>query len=177
LVTQTVNALEQLLDALEKRATPPSAEALQSVSEALAAIFQLKPDEVAILEILPAGKMLRFVIPQKLHPAGPIPLSSSSALAARTARMRRTAVINNFSSLPHATVFEAVPLGRRRQEPIHKIVSAPIVRDNRVIGVAQLCRKGLSPLAAGPDFTAADASKLNSLTDLLARFLALTRRS
>jgi hypothetical protein len=128
-----------------------------------------------VLEILPPGKLLRFVIPEKLRAAGTIPLNSNSALAARTARLRRADIVNNFPSFRHATVFEGFPLGRRSEEAIQKIVSAPIVRDNRVIGVVQLCRKGISPMDAGPDFTASDLAELRSLDDLIARFLAFSR--
>lgn len=173
--THTATDLEKLLDEMEKQATPLSMEDLERVSEALAGIFRLKDDEVAILEILPPGKLLRFVLPAKLHVVGTIPLNSSSALAARTARLRRADIINNFPALPHASVFEGVPLGRRSDEPIQKMLSAPIVRDNRAIGVVQLCRKGISPLDAGPDFTSKDLAELKPLTDLLARFLALNR--
>jgi GAF domain-containing protein len=175
--TRTATDLGKLIDELEKQAAPLSAEDLERVSEALAGIFRLKTDEAAVLEILPPGKLLRFVIPAKLHAVGTIPLNSSSALAARTARLRRADVINNFTSLPHASVFEGVPLGRRYDEPIQKILSAPIVRENRVVGVVQLCRKGISPLDAGPDFSAKDLAELQVLNDLLARFLSLHRPS
>jgi GAF domain-containing protein len=177
LATRTASDLEQLLDELDKQPAPPSAGALQRVSDALAGIFRLQPDEVAVLEILPPGKMLGFVLPVKLHAAGTIPLGSGSALAARTARLRRPEIVNNFPSLPHASVFEGVPLGRRPEESIQKILSAPIVRENRVIGVLQLCRKGISQLDAGPDFSTRDVAEVKNLGDLLARFLTLCRPS
>jgi hypothetical protein len=173
--TQTAGNLEKLLDELEQQAGPPSPEALERVSEAIAAVFRLKSDEVAVLEILPAGKLLRFVLPEKLQSAGTIPLNSNTTLAARTARLRRAEIVNNFPSFRHATVFEGFPLGRRPEESIQKIVSAPIVRDNRVIGVVQLCRKGISPIDAGPDFTASDLTELKSLDGLLTRFLTFSR--
>jgi hypothetical protein len=102
-------------------------------------------------------------------------LNSNTTLAARTARLRRAEIVNNFPSFRHATVFEGFPLGRRPEESIQKIVSAPIVRDNRVIGVVQLCRKGISPIDAGPDFTASDLTELKSLDGLLTRFLTFSR--
>jgi GAF domain-containing protein len=74
-------------------------------------------------------------------------------------------------------VFEGFPLGRRYDESIQKILSAPIVRDNRVIGVVQLCRKGISALDAGPDFTASDLADLKNISDLLTRFLTFSRPS
>jgi hypothetical protein len=175
LPTRTANDLEQLLDQIEKEALPIPPESVERVAKAIAAIFRLKADEVAILEIAPPGKLLRFVIPAQLRAVGTIPLSSTSALAARTVRTRRAEVVNNFHSFPHATVFEGVPMGRRYDESIHKIVSAPILSENRVIGVVQLCRKGISLLDAGPDFAASDLAELKGLSNLLVRFLALTR--
>jgi len=175
--TETASTLEGLLNELEKQAGPASAEALDRFSEAIARIFRLKTDEVAVLEILPPGKLLRFVLPEKLRAAGTIPLNSNSALAARTARLRRADIVNNFPSFRHATVFEGFPLGRRYDESIQKILSAPIVRDNRVIGVVQLCRKGISGTDAGPDFTPSDLAELKKLDDLLARFLSFGRPS
>jgi hypothetical protein len=177
LPTRTATELEQLLDQIEKQAAPILPESLERVAKALAAIFHLKTDEVAILEILPPGTLLRFVVPEKLRVVGTIPLNSRSALAARTLRLRRAEVVNNFHSFPHATVFEGVPMGRRYDESIYKIVSAPILSEHRAIGVVQLCRKGISPIDAGPDFTASDLAELKGLTNLLVRFLALNRSS
>jgi hypothetical protein len=175
LPTRTASALEQLLDQIEKQAAPTPPESVERVAKALAEIFRLKTDEVAILEILPPGKLLRFVFPAELRAVGTIPLNSTSALAARTVRSRRAEIVNSFDKFPHATVFEGVPMGRRHDESIYKILSAPIVSENRAIGVVQLCRKGVSPLDAGPDFTATDLAELKGLSNLLVRFLALSR--
>jgi hypothetical protein len=41
--------------------------------------------------------------------------------------------------------------------------------------VVQLCRKGISPIDAGPDFTASDLTELKSLDGLLTRFLTFSR--
>jgi len=177
LPTHTASDLEKLIDQLEKEAAALAPDVPQRVADALAGIFRLKSDEVAVLEILPPGRLLQFVLPEKLRAVGTIPLNSGSALAARTARLRRAGIVNNFSSLPHATVFEGVPMGRRYDESIQKIMSAPILRENRVIGVVQLCRKGISPMDAGPDFNAQDLADVQALNDLLARFLALDRAS
>jgi hypothetical protein len=175
LETRTASDLDQLLDEIEKQAAPIPPESLERVAKAIADIFRLKTDEVAVLEILPPGKLLRFVVPAQLRAVGTIPLNSTSALAARTVRLRRAEVINNFHSFPHATVFEGVPMGLRYDESIYKIVSAPILSENHPVGVVQLCRKGISPLDAGPDFTASDLAELKGLSNLLVRFLALNR--
>lgn len=174
---RTASELERLLEQLEKQAEPLLPESLERVATAIAGVFRAKSDEVAVLEIVPPGKLLRFVLPEKLRAIGSIPLTSNAALAARTARERRSDIVNNFPSYRHASVFEAVPLGRRYDEAIQKLMSAPILRENRVIGVAQICRKGISPIDAGPDFTASDLAALQDLSSLLSRFLALSRSS
>jgi hypothetical protein len=175
--THTTDELERLLEKFENQAQPLDPEALDRISAAIAGLFRLKPDEVAILEVVPPGKLLRFVLPAKLRSVGSIPLVSGSALAARTARERRADIVNNFSSFRHASVFEGVPLGRREEEAIQKLMSAPILHENRVVGVVQLCRKGISPVDAGPDFTQADMVEMKNLGGLLSRLLALCQHS
>ena len=76
---------------------------------------------------------------------------------------------------PHATVFEGVPLGRRHEESIQKMLSGPILRESRVVGVVQLCRKGANTYNAGPDFDQDDLGRLRQINDVLARFLSLVR--
>jgi hypothetical protein len=175
LPTRTAATLEQLIDHIEKQSAAIKPQELERVAKALADIFRLQADEVAVLEVLPPGRLLRFVFPAQLRAIGTIPVNSTSALAARTLRTRRAEIINNFHSFPHATVFEGVPMGRRYEETIQKIVSAPILSENRGIGVVQLCRKGISLLDAGPDFCASDLAELKELSSLLVRLLAVSR--
>ena len=169
--------LEELLDRMEKGSVPSDANSRLDVIGRVAKLFGVKEDEVAIMELAPSGRTLRFVMPEQLRQVGSIPLSSNTALASRTARERRSDIINNFSAARHASVFEAVPLGRHRDEAIQKIMSAPILREDAVIGVAQICRKGASPMTAGPDFSSRDLSELNGINQALGRFLALCRDS
>lgn len=172
---RTVSELEGLLDQLEKQAAPLDPEVLESVSGAIAKLFGVRPDEVAILELSTTSKALKFVLPDKLRAVGSIPLTSSAALAARTARERRSDVVNNFAQSRHASVFEGVPLGRPQSVCIQKLISVPILRKGEVLGVAQISRKGESPLDCGPDFKASDLKALQGLNELLARFLLLVR--
>ena len=171
---RTATELEGLLDQMEKQAEPPHPEALDSVSGAIAKLFCVQPDEVAVLELHLASKALRFVLPEKLRVVGSIPLTSSVALAARTVRERRSDVLNNFAQSRHASVFEGVPLGRAQSVCIQKLMSAPILKEGKVLGVAQISRKGES-LECGPDFKPTDLKTLQGLNDLLARFLLLVR--
>jgi len=171
----TVTDLENLLLQLEQQGTPPDAEAMGEVAERIGKSFQVAPDEVAVMELSTNGRALKFILPQKLQAVGTIPLTSTAALAARTARERRSDIVNNFSGARHASVFEGVPLGRRQGEAIQKIMSAPILRGDKVIGVAQISRKGTSSLDAGPDFNLNDLKQLQTLTNLLCRLMTLLR--
>src|SRR5579864_4426066 len=126
-----------------------------SVAERIAKNLAVRPDEVAILGISNRWRHLYFIVPEVLKNVGFIPLSSKSALAARTTRESRPEIINDFTSVKHASVFEGVKLAESA-ELIQKIISAPILSGDQVVGVIQISRKGADPKAAGPDFTSDD---------------------
>jgi len=131
--------------------------------------YGVQTHEVAILGLTDDARSLRFLAPENLREVGRIPLSSTSALAARTVREKRSEFINHFSTVPHASVFEAVPIAeQRRGEPIQKIMSAPIVLGGRVIGVLQVSRKGRTSADAGTDFTNSQLRELRTICDALA---------
>ena len=175
IIDQQTADIGALVTSLEGAGTQPNSEALSKMAKLLAGLFAVDLDEVAILKMVPKFRSLKFVIPEKLSPVGTIPLTSTSALAARTARDRRSELVNNFHSSRHASVFEAVPLGRDPNETIHKIMSAPILDGNgkQVEGVVQISRKGRSSTDAGPDFTPKDLRTLAALSPILERFLKL----
>jgi hypothetical protein len=163
--------LGTLVETIVRSGQAPGTEDLAQLSQMLAKLFGVAPDEVAILTVNTKNKNLKFVIPEQLSVVGTIPLTSTNALAARTAREGRAEVINNFGSSRHATVFEGVPLGRRQGELIHKIMSAPILDGTSVAGVIQISRKGQSASSSGPDFMQKDLRTLASLSPVLGRFL------
>ncbi len=173
MLLQQVADLASFVTTLESSGAAPDSEAFTTVGKTLAKLFDVDADEVAILKVVPKYKSLKFVIPEKLSQVGTIPLSSATALAARTARDRKSEIINNFSTARHANVFEAVPLGRDPSELIQKIMSAPILDGTRVHGVVQISRKAASPKQAGADFTQKDLHALTSLSPVLDRFLKL----
>ncbi|MBZ5660659.1 MAG: GAF domain-containing protein [Acidobacteriia bacterium] len=173
MVEQQTADLGTIVDALAKQGLPPDGDALSKVAKAVAKIFSVDADEVAILSLNTKSKNLKFVIPEKLAAVGTIPLSSATALAARTARERRPELVNNFSTSRHATVFEGVPLGRDPAELIQKIMSAPILEGNQVRGVVQISRKGRSTSDAGLDFTQKDLQALTSISPALVGFLKI----
>jgi hypothetical protein len=162
-----------IVTGLETTGAAPKSEALAQVANVVASFFDVDEDEVAILKLVPKYKSLKFVIPEKLSPVGTIPLTSTTALAARTARERKAELVNNFSTARHANVFEAVPLGRDPNELIQKIMSAPILDGSKVHGVVQISRKAATLAQAGADFTQKDLRVLISLAPMLDRFLKL----
>jgi hypothetical protein len=173
---EVLNAdLATLVSSFESSGSAPDSEALGKVARTLAQQFGVETDEVAILKVAPKFKALKFVIPEKLTPVGTIPLTSTSALAARTARERKSELVNNFSSARHANVFEAVPLGREPGQMIQKIMSVPILDGNRIHGVIQISRKARTVSQAGADFTQRDLRSLEALSPVLDRFLKLCK--
>jgi hypothetical protein len=169
--------IDRLVRDIETKKIVPDAAAREQIAVELAKRFRVKPDEVAILALVRNDQLLRFVLPEKLRPVGTIPLNSTSALAARTARERRAEAINNFSAVRHASVFEGVPLGREQGVLIHKIMSAPIMAAGSIVGVVQVCRKGLSSVSAGADFGSTDLKDLASLSETLGRFLIASQET
>ncbi len=165
--------LSELTRMVDELAKAPEVEASQmgAVTHQVSQAFSVKPDEVAVLALVQGDKFLRFVVPEKLQKVGDLPLTSTNALAVRTARDRRPEVINNFSTARHPTVFEAVPLGQQRGDPIQKIMSAPISAEGKVVGVIQVSRKGKVVTAVGPDFTPKDLSDLVAVANLIGRCL------
>ena len=147
----------------------------QQAAELIAKHFGVQRHEVAVLGFTPDERFLRFLTPDNLRPIGRIPLSSTSSLAVRTAREQRAEVVNHFSVVPHASVFEAVPINEsQRCEAIQKIMSSPVVYNKKVVGVAQVSRKGNSSAEAGPDFTPAQLRELKAITDVLAPCVVLS---
>ena len=166
-----VTELERLADALESEAGDPTQISFASVAERIARNLSVRTDEVAILGVSNRWRHLHFVVPEALKNVGFIPLSSKSALAARTSRESRPEIINDFTSVKHASVFEGVKLAAQGAEVIQKIMSAPILSGDRVVGVIQISRKGASAKASGPDFTSDDLGKVLALCKPLGKLL------
>ncbi|MBI4461964.1 MAG: GAF domain-containing protein [Acidobacteria bacterium] len=130
------------------------------IASAIAESYKVTAGEVALLELAPDGKQLNFLIPDKLARVGNIPMSSTSALAVRTVREGRAEMVNNFSAVRHASVFEGVSVSDKGAVPIQKILSVPIMLEGKARGVIQVSRKGKTPGAAGENFTTKDLEEL-----------------
>jgi GAF domain-containing protein len=162
--------LDRLAHSLQTDGSNASGLSFPSIAMRIAKELDVKSEEVAILTLSERWRNLRFIVPEQLKNVGYIPLTSKSALAARTARERQAEIINDFSYVKHASVFEGVKLASDA-EAIQKIISAPILKGEKVIGVIQISRKGPNRHGAGPDFTAADLGKVQAFCKPLAEFL------
>jgi hypothetical protein len=167
-----VTELDRLAEALAETPGGPAADIpLGSVAERIAKDLGVRNDEVAIMGLSTRWKHLHFLAPAALKNVGYVPLSSNSALAARTARESRPEIVNNFASVRHASVFEGVKIGTESGEAIQKIISAPILADGRVVGIIQVSRKGANASSAGPDFTANELGKVLAICKPLGKLL------
>jgi len=160
-----------MAEALEAGGSAPVEIPLASVAEKIAKELGVQTDEVAIMGVSTRWRHLYFLVPQALKNVGFVPLSSPSALAARTARENRTEINNNFSAVRHATVFEGVKAATTTGESIQKIVSAPILCEGKVVGVMQISRKGATVSEVGMDFTAGDLGKVLALCGPLGKLV------
>lgn len=166
----------KIVDALAQAGQPIEVSIVAKLAGDIGKAFSVRPDEVAILATTADDKFLRFVVPEKLQNVGTIPLNSTSAMVSRTAREKRSEFINNFTTARHSTVFEAVPLdSKQRGDPIQKIMSVPVVRESKVVGVLQVSRKGKSVTTAGADFSPGDLSALNQFATQIGRCIGLVK--
>jgi hypothetical protein len=169
--TTLVSELERLADALEPDGTASAEVSLPVIAEKVAKELRVKADEVAIMAVSQRWRHLHFLAPQVLKNVGFIPLTSNSALAARTARDSRPEINNNFSAVRHATVFEGVKTATTTGESIQKIISAPILFEGKVVGVMQITRKAGTLVSAGPDFTPEELGRVLAICKPLGRLV------
>src|SRR5438876_6458002 len=169
--TSLVSEMERIANALGAETEGAPGVSLSVVAEKIAKNLGVGKDEVAIMAVSTRWRHLHFLVPEALKNVGFIPLSSNSALAARTARDSRPEIDNNFTVARHAAVFEGVKINSETPESIQKMLSAPILSEGKVIGVIQISRKGPSVASVGPDFTADDLGKILALCKPLGKLL------
>jgi GAF domain-containing protein len=163
----------KLVDDMRKAGTPPSGQDLNRLAAQIAKGFGVKKGEVAILRLSSDGIMLSFLFPLKLSMIGAIPVTTARSLAAKTIRDKHGEIVNNFSTYQHPTVFEAVDLSAEEKAvPIQKIMSTPMIVNDKIVGVIQVSRKARSGDPVGPDFTSAELAELTTVGEILGKFLA-----
>ena len=171
MTTSLVSELERLASSVELGSAKPADLELQPIADKIARELRVKADEVAILAVSNRWRHLHFLCPAALKNVGFVPLTSNSALAARTVKDNKAEINNGFSNVRHATVFEGVKAATTTGESIQKIISAPILDEGKVVGVMQISRKGESPATVGPDFTADDLGKVQAICRPLGKLL------
>jgi hypothetical protein len=167
--SEHIGDLKKWVHELTRRPSEGQGVRLNRAIELISKNFGVETHEVAILGLTSDERSLRFLAPESLRTVGQIPLSSTNSLAARSIRDKRPEVINHFSVVPHASVFEAVPIAdERRGDPIQKIMSSPVISGRQAIGVVQVSRKAKVMADAGPDFTHSQLRELKTIADALA---------
>ena len=139
---------------------------VETIVAHLAGAFGVDVNEVALFRLSEDGSVLRFLWPARLRQVGTIPYSSLDSLAARTAREGAVFLENTFAARRHASAFEKVRLEpgiAPPPKPIRKIISVPVLCDDRIIGVIQVSRKGDADGPEIGDFSDADATLLLTL--------------
>lgn len=169
--TTLVLELERMVRALESDPSGAARFSLSQLAERISQNFGVKQDEVAILAVSHRWRHLYFLLPEALKNVGHIPLSSPVAIAARTVRESRPEIDNSFHETRHVNIFESIKAESLNGQAIQKIISAPILAGSKVVGVLQISRKGDTPKAAGPDFTADDLGRVLALCRPLGELL------
>jgi transcriptional regulator with GAF, ATPase, and Fis domain len=179
IMATTSSPLTQLAAACEAEGL--TAENGEKIAAVLAAQLRVEPEDIGILRL--ESESLVFVHPAKLHDVVRIPLNNSSSAAVRTVNTKRPEIMNNFTKTRHTTLFEMVDVsgdppaagatsgastGKNRLT-MQKLMSVPVIVGDRVVGVIQVCRKGATLAAAGPDFVSSDLQRLVSLAGVLAK--------
>lgn len=172
MTTSLLSELEQLVSAFEGDGSGAAEVSMEKLAEKIAKELRVKADEVAILAVSNRWRHLHFLVPLPLKNVGYIPLTSNSALAAKTARDSKPEINNTFTNVRHATVFEGVKAATTTGESIQKIISAPILSDGKVVGVIQISRKSRSLASAGADFTAEDLGRVLALCRPLGKLVS-----
>ncbi|MCM2265130.1 MAG: GAF domain-containing protein [Desulfuromonadales bacterium] len=150
---------------------------LRLVGTAMQQAFKVKEDEMAIFRLDPETQDLCFLWPKKLVKSGRVPIGTRDSLLARTAREGKPHLDNRFTNTRHASIFESIKLGDPKDKeqkatlPIQKIMSAPLLQGTQVAGVIQLCRKGLDPEAAGPDFSPTELEAFACIANSVTRYI------
>jgi hypothetical protein len=129
--------------------------------------FGCKTDEVAILMVTSDGKHLRFAAPRKFANLGTIPVTKRDSIAVNILGKKAGEAINSVPLVKHVAFFETVKL-REKMVPIQKMVTVPILYKGDAVGVAQVSRKGETPVSAGADFTAKDVVKVQEFFEAVA---------
>jgi hypothetical protein len=146
----------------------------ERIVKAVSAAFGTKTDEVAILLLTADARNLRFIAPRRFFDLGTIPVTKRDSIAIGVFKRKVGEAMNAVPTVRHVAFFETVKI-KERAAPIQKMVTVPILDGADAIGVAQISRKGESPMDAGPDFGPADVGRAQEMFAQIAHRLTLAR--
>jgi hypothetical protein len=166
----TTGKLEERLKDKTASISDP-AERLKSVAEELALFFAVHTHEVGLFKVNHKKHEIVFIWPQGMTSFGHIPLNAINSLVAKTANERSSTLDNKFSGSRHLFIFEHMLAEKSDRIPLQKIMSAPIIKKDEVVGVLQISRKAASLPEAGADFTPQNLESLGIISSMLADFI------
>lgn len=152
----------------------PPEQQLEAVAAILAEHFMVSSHEVGLFKFDAAGRTATFLWPpQDLGSAVKIPVKLfTTSLVSATARDKRGSIDNAFAATPHLHMFEQALTEREHRLPLQKVMTAPGVKEDQLLWIVQISRKGETREAAGPDFTDEQLRQLEVLADCLANPLS-----
>ena len=142
-------------------------ERLALAAKMISKAYKVQPDDVAFFAVDADHEELSFRWPKKLRTSGKVPVNAKTSLVARTFREGRGFIDNHFAKTSHAVVFEAFS----GDQPIQKIISAPMLVDDKAQGVIQVSRKGADISKAGADFGPGELKALEKMAQVIGRHL------
>jgi GAF domain-containing protein len=167
----TTGQLEEKLKSGTITITDPE-ERLRFAAEELALFFSVRTHEIGIFRVNSNKHEIVFVWPQGMAGYGHIPLNAVNSLVAKTANDRSSTLDNSFAGSRHLFMFEHMLAEKSERIPLQKIMSAPIINGEEVLGVLQISRKAPTLTEAGADFTSVDLDDLKAITTMIADYIA-----
>ncbi|MEW6367441.1 MAG: GAF domain-containing protein [Acidobacteriota bacterium] len=147
----------------------------EKVGNFIAKTYSVKDHEVAIMLVSPKQRALKFEFPKAHRGSGVIPVrgrvSGKDSIALRAINTKRAELLNSVKNVKHLALFEQVKHADKAPVPIQKMMCAPVVTGDLVVGVIQVSRKGESEAAAGPDFSDDDLRQLQEIATEFAPYL------
>lgn len=137
---------------------------IDKTCEYLADLFEVDQTEIAIIILTNNEKFLRFIAPKKLYKGGAtFPLSKRESLSTKVMLTKKSDIKNDVINIKHLSIYEQVKTSEEKPKPIQKMLTVPLIHEDKAVGVIQISKKGLSPDEAGQDFSDIDVQKLLSL--------------
>lgn len=134
-------------------------EAIWATIQTIKEYYNVEDKAVAVLLFDEEMKVLKFVHPPELMEAGAIPPRTSNSIAAKVFMAKEGFLSNNFHNVKHLAFFEKIS---RKEEPIKKLIAAPIATKEKALGVLEVSRSN-----GENNFTPEDLLYLEQIGEIL----------